>query len=397
MMVMILVSVFWGLVSASIYVLGFTMVRDMFDQQRSGTYLGIFGSMVSLGMLIGPFLAGFLMDNFGWRPPLLLAGGLMAVAALLVFFGAKITKQEAAPLAVNTGRFDLVGALLVSVFLACLIVALSMTSFFPLGSTVSNILFTVAAVCLVGFVVDIAKKKDAAFVPVKVFRDRNSVVFSVCNFLASFSVMSVTVFIPAFIRASMTQDPIVMAIGISLASLLPQALQAVIGLALGAVLGKAIAKSGNARGVLTLGTIVRLLVYVGLLLTLWGVFGPANYIVICVFAFLLGIAIIQQSVTYSAGPQLQIGQDLRVQSNSIIQLGQNLGAGVAVPVYTMCIAFATAPFVQQGVDQQAASAMGIVNALPVMLIIGIVAIVVLLFVGLMLRPLPAKGEHGSDE
>jgi MFS family permease len=388
MTVIILFSIFWGIVSAGIYVLGFTIVRDIFDQKRAGTYLGIFGSMISLGMLIGPFLSGFIMDNFGWRPVLILAGVLMTLAGFLVFFGVKVTKEQVQELAVKGGSFDYLGAISITVFLACLIFVLSMTSFFPLGGLVSNVLFLIAGVGLAGFIVDIVLKKDGAFVPIKVFKDRNSVVFAICNFLSNFSVMSLIAFLPSYIRAGLSQDPIVQVIGTGLASLLPSAASAILGLFLGAVFGRMIAKSGNARTVLTLGTVARVVVYIGFLLLFLGFFGPVNYIFICVLMFILGVALIVNNVSYSAGPQIQIAPQMRVQSNSIIQLGQNLGSGVAVPIYTMCIAFATAPLIAQGLDPQVASAMGVVNSLPTMIIIGLVAIVILLFVGLLLKPLP---------
>jgi MFS family permease len=391
MTVIILFSIFWGIVSAGIFVLGFTIVRDIFDQKRAGTYLGIFGSMVSLGMLIGPFLSGFIMDNFGWRPVFIFTGALMAIAGLLVFFGVKVTREQVQELAVKGGQFDYVGAISITVFLACLVFVLSMTSFFPLGGLVSNILFVVAAIGLVGFIVDILNKKDAAFVPLKVFKDRNSVIFAVCNFLSLFSVMSLMAFLPSYIRAGMGQDPIVQAIGTGLASLLPTTFGAILGLFLGVVFGRMIAKSGTARTVLTIGTVARIVVHTGFLLLFLGFFGQVNYIYICVLMFILGLASIVNNVSYSAGPQIQIDPQMRVQSNSIIQLGQNLGSGVAVPIYTMCIAFATAPLIAEGLDPQVASAMGVVNSMSTMIIIGLVAIVILFFVALLLKPL-SKGE-----
>jgi MFS family permease len=395
MTLIVVTSLFWGFVSASIYVLGFTMVRDMFDQQKSGTYLGVFGSMISLGMLIGPFLSGIVMDNFGWRPLNFLICATMAVGAVLVLLGPKATKEQTSGMATAMGKFDFAGAAAMTVFLACLIIALSMTSFFPLGGLISNVLFALAAICLIIFVLDIKRKKATAFVPSTVFSDRNSLVFSICNFLANFSVMSIIAFLPAYIRAGMSADPIVSTIGVSLASLLPTTLMAILGLILGAIFGRMIAKAGNARLVLTIGTVVRLIVYIGLLMIVGGVFGTASYLGICVLLFVLGVAVIQNSVTYSAGPQIQIRPELRMQSNSIIQLGQNLGAGVAVPVYTLIIALSTGSLIAGGMDTQVASALGLVNALPIMLVIGLVAVVILLFVGLLLKPLP-KQEAPQD-
>ena len=40
---------------------------------------------------------------------------------------------------------------------------------------------------------------------------------------------------------------------------------------------------------------------------------------------------------FSAGPQLQLPSDLRVQGNSLIQCGQNFGSGVGTAIYTAII------------------------------------------------------------
>jgi MFS family permease len=59
----IVVSIFWGLVSAGIYVLGFSMIRDMFEREKAGLYLGFTGTMISISMLLGPTITGFLVQN----------------------------------------------------------------------------------------------------------------------------------------------------------------------------------------------------------------------------------------------------------------------------------------------------------------------------------------------
>ena len=108
------------------------MIRDMYDQKKAGTYLGVCGTMMAIGMLAGPVLGGFIMDAFSWRIvchviwPILLVGGLM------VFFGVKATKEEAADMASAAGRFDVAGTIAVVVFLSALISGLSLgTSFVP--------------------------------------------------------------------------------------------------------------------------------------------------------------------------------------------------------------------------------------------------------------------------
>jgi MFS family permease len=385
MMAIIIASVFWGFVSASIFVLGFSIVRDMFDQKESGTYLGLMGTVMSIGMLAGPFLSGLVMDRLGWRPLNFIIGTFMLVSSILIWTGVKATKEEAAPLASKSGAFDFSGAAAMVVFLACFIIAMSMTSFFPLGGMVSNILLVTAAIALIVLVIIIRSKKEAAFIPSTIFADRNSVVFALCNFLTLFSAISLNAFLPAYIRVALGQDSIVQTIGISLASLLPSTCMAIAGLFLSPVFGRRIAKAGNARGVMTFGTVVRFVVYLSLLLAISGIFGPLSYVTIIVIMLFSGIFNSQNSVTFSAGPQIQIKPKLRVQSNSIIQVGQNLGGGLGIPIYSLVIATCTAPFV--ATHGAAAAAYGLQKAMPIILIIGLGAIALLFILGFLLKPL----------
>jgi MFS family permease len=389
---LILISIFVGFASASLFVLGFTMIRDMFTQQQSGIYLGMIATMMSIGLLGGPFLVGIALDTIGWRALNVILCVILLIAAGCVWFGVKVSKEEAKPLAVPSVKFDVVGAICVTAFLACLIIVLSMTSQFPLGSPVSNILFAVAALSLIALVFDIRKKQGAAIIPLTVFKDRNSVIFALMNFVGIFSVMSFLAFLPAFVRATMTTDPIVTTIGMGLASLLPTSLLAVAGLFLGPIFGKMIAKSGNARSVVVFGTAVRLLVFGSLFVLFLGVLGSMPYWAILVLSFVGGIYTAQNNVTFSTGPQIQIKPELRVQSNSIIQMGQNLGSGVAVPVYTLILTTSTVPLIAQGLEPGIASVMAMGTAMPIMFGIATGVIVVLFLLAFMLKPLPKPEE-----
>ena len=166
MMALVVPSTLWGFASAGIFVLGYSMIRDMYDQKKAGTYLGVCGTMMAIGMLAGPVLGGFIMDAFSWRIvchviwPILLVGGLM------VFFGVKATKEEAADMASAAGKFDVAGTIAVVVFLSALISGLSLgTSFVPFGSMASNALFVVALAALIALVLVIRRKQGDAIIP----------------------------------------------------------------------------------------------------------------------------------------------------------------------------------------------------------------------------------------
>lgn len=335
MMVIIVANIFWGLVSAGVFAIGFTMIRDLYDREKAGLYLGLVGTMMSIAMLVGPSLGGVVVDRIGWRVWCFILAAFLVAGALTVLMGVKVTKEEAEPLALKGGKFDFSGAAAITLFLGCLIIVLSMgNSYVRFGSMLSNVLIVVSVIALVALIFIIRKKGDDAIVPLNALKDRNTLVFTGANFLHNFGAMTISFFIAGFIMRTLANDPLCVALGPALAAGIASALMAVLGLFLGPVFGKMIAKSGDAKGVMTLGNVFRVLVMGAFVFVL--VPGVPVW-VIYILMFFAGVFNSQQTVTQSAGPQIQLKKELRTIGNSVIQLGQNLGAGVGMALFTLLV------------------------------------------------------------
>jgi MFS family permease len=366
MMFVVIFSLLWGLVSAGVFVIGFSMIRDMFEKEQAGTFLGLVGTVMSLGMLIGPFAGGAIISALGWRFFCHIMWILMAVAGLLVLFGVSVSKEAAAEMAIKNRRFDLPGSIAVVVFLGCLILPLSFgtTKYIPFGSPTNMALFAVAAVALILLVVIIIKKGNDAIVPKLAFTDRNTIVFAGSDLMVTFTSMCVTFFVPGYIMRTLAADPIAVALGPALAAGIASALMAVLGLVLGPLFGKLIAKQGNARITLTLGSIVRIIILVGFLLLL----KPDTPIwLIYVLMFFAGIYNSTNTVVFSAGPQIQLKPELRVTGNSLIQLLKTIGGSLGMAICTLCVAMSSA------------------DGMSIAIIVSLAVSVVLLFFGLLLK------------
>ena len=146
MMVIIAANVFWGLVSAGVFAIGFTMIRDIYDKKQAGLYLGLVGTMMSIGILAGPFVGGLVIDQIGWRVWCFILFAFLALGAVLILMGVKVRKEDVEFLAVKGGKFDFAGAAVITVFLGCLIIALSMgSSYVKFGTPLNTALFVVSA------------------------------------------------------------------------------------------------------------------------------------------------------------------------------------------------------------------------------------------------------------
>jgi MFS family permease len=353
--------------------------------------------MTSIGMLVGPLAGGVIMQSpLGWRGMNLILAVLMAVAMVMVFFGVNVKKEEVASMASPSHSFDVLGTIGLMLFLGALIMMFSMTSLFPFGSLVSNILAAVALLGLIVLIYDINKKDDKAIVPKKVLKDWNCVVLAVSIALCMITSMSLTYFMPQFIPA-LKADPIIQMIdpetkGLSM--LLSTACIAIAGLFLGPIFGKMIAKSGNARGVTTLATVVQIAVFAIFTVLFFGVLGSDEngvpkvpYLAILALMLVGGIYTSRNTVLSAAAAQIQIKPEIRVQANSIVQVGQNLGGGLSMPIFGIVQSIFAAPMIAAGMDRSMATVAAVPAAMPWIMVLVTVLSVVLLITGLLLRPL----------
>ena len=91
--------------------------------------------------------------------------------------------------------------------------------------------------------------------------------------------------------------------------------------------------------------------------------------------FLAGIFNSQQQVTQSAAPQIMLTAKERTIGNSTIQLGQNLGAGIGMAVFTLILAVDPA------------------GGMRICMVVALVAWIILLFITFLLKkPAPEEME-----
>ena len=316
----------YGLVSAGVYVIGYSMVRDIYDREKAGLYLGFVGTFMSVATLLGPTLCGFVIDVSSWRNINHFIWPLLLLAGVLCFFGVNVSREEVADMAIES-KFDLAGAVSLAVFLACFILTLSIgASFAPFGSPASNLLIAGAVCGLIGLILVIRKKGNDSFLPVGVLKDRNTLSLAGANLFINWSNMAAFFFIPSFalyvMQTSATQAGFT------------TTLMGVAGLFMGPVFGRMIGKAGTARPVLLGATALRIVLTLCFVLFL-----SADTPLMLLYALMLlaGFYSAASGVIFASAPQIQIAPAQRVQSNSIIQVCQNMGGSVGTAVYTLVI------------------------------------------------------------
>jgi MFS family permease len=361
MWVIVIPNILYGFMSPAIFVVGFSLIREMYDTKQAGLYLGIAGTMMSVGMLVGPALTGVIIDTLGWRAVCHVAWPILLLSLVLTGAGYRMGDEESAA-AAKKNKFDVAGLTTLTLFLVPVSLVLSLgASYIPFGTLLNTGLVALSIAGLLGLILVIRKKGNAAFIPAPVLKDRNVLCLSICNLVFSFSQMAVFFFMPTYVLYVIG--------GTAIQASLTTTMLAVCGLFLGPVFGKMIAKAVNARNVLVFGTVVRIVVTAALLLIL-----KPDTSVWIIYALMLigGIYNSQHSVTMAAAPQIQIKPELRVLGNSVIQVMQSLGANIGTAVFTLVI-----------------GSYGVASGMRIAFIIAIATAVIGLLAGLPLKKLEA--------
>jgi EmrB/QacA subfamily drug resistance transporter len=119
--ILISVRVLQGFGSAMLFGTGTAILICLFPPHERGKVLGINVASVYLGLSLGPVLGGFLTQSFGWRGIFLVNVplGLMVLALVL-------WKLKGEWAAARGEKFDLIGSIIYSIMLICIICGFSL-------------------------------------------------------------------------------------------------------------------------------------------------------------------------------------------------------------------------------------------------------------------------------
>lgn len=121
------------------YVTGYGLIRDLFPARLVPLGVGALGIGTGVAALAGPLLGGYLIDSFGFRSTFWFVFCYDVVVAVILLVVVPETRVR------SGGRIDFLGALLLGVGMAVLVLGVSDTSTIPIA-------FPASAVLLVLFV-----------------------------------------------------------------------------------------------------------------------------------------------------------------------------------------------------------------------------------------------------
>jgi len=120
---LIAARIFQGLGGAVLMALPISIIRTVVPRERTGSAMGLLGTMSAVGTALGPSLGGITIEHYGWRAGFVTVGlvAFMLLAMAVIVFSRQPRRETTAPAAI-----DWFGSLLLALALSAY--ALSMTS-----------------------------------------------------------------------------------------------------------------------------------------------------------------------------------------------------------------------------------------------------------------------------
>lgn len=177
------------IISTSVATLG-----DLFVPRERGKWHGMFGIVLGLSSIIGPTLGGLIVDNFSWMWVfwLFIPVGILSFLLIIKLYPTYHSEEKPS--------IDYVGAAIVAIFLASLILGFSiLDNEGPYRSLIVSLLFllaTISFICLLFY----ENKIPNPTVPLHLFSNRIFAVVNGMSFVVGVSIFGINAYIPFYIQ-----------------------------------------------------------------------------------------------------------------------------------------------------------------------------------------------------
>ena len=173
---------------------GLTLVSESFPPQERGMAMGIWSIGAMVAPAVGPFLGGYLVDEVSWRAIFYInlpVGAVAIMAALLILLSAEAPGPAR--------RFDLIGFISFSAFLAPLLIALSQGQREGWESDYILSCFGLSLLGLVAFITSGFLRKDP-LIDLRLFANHDFLMANIVNFVRAVAIFGSMFLLPLFLQ-----------------------------------------------------------------------------------------------------------------------------------------------------------------------------------------------------
>jgi EmrB/QacA subfamily drug resistance transporter len=309
--------------AAMIFALGMAIITQAFPPSERGKALGISGALVSIGIVLGPSIGGFIVDQWSWR-------WIFFVNLPIGVFGTAAAHRFV-PVVPPPGeqRFDFIGAGVFFVALLSFMLGLSLAQANGFGSPVVLALLAVGIVAIAGFVA-IERRVAQPMLDLELFANRLLTINLLTGWMTFFAISGLFILVPFYLENVIGASPRQVGLLIAPAPLL---------LGLAAPISGSISDRIGPRRVLVFGLAVLVVAY--LMMQLLEADSPLWMIIIVMAPAGLGMGIFQSpnnSAVMGSAPAERLGVTsamLTITRNT----GQLTGISVLGAIWALRVSF----------------------------------------------------------
>lgn len=176
------------------------IIAEVFPANERGRALGITGTFVALGSLVGPPLGGFIVDAFSWEYIFLIN---VPIGIITLFYGFRMLPKGHKT---AKGKLDGLGSVLFMFAIVPLFVALGQGQ--EIGFTKPIILlgFLLAITSFIAFIM-VEKKLENPLLELQIFKDRLFSLSIFCGFLSFVGIFSSIIIQPFYLQDVLKLSP----------------------------------------------------------------------------------------------------------------------------------------------------------------------------------------------
>ncbi len=190
---LIIFRVFQGIGGAMIMALGPAITTQSFPPSERGRALGTIGLIVSIGIVVGPALGGFILQllSWNWIFYVNLPFGIVGLWMVGKFIPAMAPAHQQ--------RFDVAGAIILFITVFSLLIGLSLSQQYGFGDIKVIALICIAAVALVIFIM-VENRLEHPMIHLSLFHNPLLSVNLITSFISFFALGGIFILIPFYLE-----------------------------------------------------------------------------------------------------------------------------------------------------------------------------------------------------
>ena len=189
-----------GFGGGAIQALAFAILGDILPPRERGRYVGYFTLAFVGAALFGPLIGGFIIDHWSWPWIFFINIPLASIAAVVAYVALDL------PFPIRPARLDILGAILLSITIASLMIALDLGA--RHGWTEPDVLGLLAIVLVgIGLFIVVERRAAEPMIPLHLFSDRVVLTCVIAGMCAGTIAFGAGQFLPLYFQDSLFVSP----------------------------------------------------------------------------------------------------------------------------------------------------------------------------------------------